>query len=171
MQREKGLIGWIILFTLTGGIVTIVVLSTVYAPKSLPGDLIYPIKEIKENLIAAQYEFDFIKKADVYLNSAQKRLVEIKKLIKRFNKEKELISTIQKLQDTQKKALNNMGQAKNRNKNLDAQIIKLNSIIKEEQEYFPQVISEVSEPVAKNLQKVIDQSELDSRILESLKGH
>src|SRR3990172_646098 len=128
--KQKGLIGWILLIILAG-LIAGAVLVVGITPKSLPGDLIYPIKLILEDFRLSQNEFSFAGRADVYLDMTQARLSEIKELARQRNKDKEIVATVSKLLEVQAKGINSI--ERSRGEKLRGVYDKLEYILQKEQ--------------------------------------
>ena len=169
MASERGLIGSILIIILTGGLIGLIVLVVRDTPNSLPGDFVYPVKDVVENLKLAQYELEYVERTNIYLNMTQARLTEIERLIEKRNKDKEIIATIQRLLDVQAKAITNLGRAKTQGGNIYPLFDKLESILQEEQNVLPELIFDLSQPATEAINKVIDQSEIDLERLNSMR--
>lgn len=139
------------------------------ASTSLPGDFIYPIKGIEENWRLEQSPFGFKGRAETYLDMTQSRLTEVEGLIEQGSEDKVIIATIRRLLETQANAINEMNRAQGRGESLRTHYAKLESILQKEQNDLPKLIFNVSQPVSEELQKVIEQSYVDSEALSSIR--
>lgn len=161
-MKENGLVGKIVLVAVAGGLITLTIVIAKETPNSLPGDLVYPLKGIVENLKLAQHELEYAGRANAYLDITQARLTEIEGLIKKRGKDKEIIATIPRLLDAQAKAISNLGRARTQNENIPPLlIVKLKTILQKEQQDLPELIFEVSQEAAEEIKKAIYQSNVD----------
>lgn len=169
-MKETGLVGKIVLIVVAGGLITLTVIIVKETPNSLPGDLVYPIKGIAENLKLAQHELEYAKRANVYLDVTQARLIEIEGLIKKRGRDKEIIATIPRLLDAQAKAISNLGRARTQNENIPPLfIVKLKTILQKEQQDLPELVFEVSQEAAEEIKKAIYQSNVDLERLNAMR--
>lgn len=168
MKSQKGLIGWIILAILG---VALLILGLLYLKSfdSLPGDSSYKFKEISENLQLTIYDLSFDGKAGQYLEMADVRITELQELVKKGNKDKEIIETLQRLNDHQTKALNNIDRARNKSINVAGLLIKMEVVLQKEQIVFPELSFQVVEETAQAFQKATSQADDLLTIVENRK--
>lgn len=168
MKSQKGLIGWVVLGILalcliTGGFLVI------FSHDSLPGDWVYPIKEITENLKLAVNELSFEGRADVYLDMSEERSSELNQLVKGRNKEKEIIETLDRLKEQQDRALNNLERARSKGVNVTNLLNKLEANLQKQQTIFPELSYQVVGSASEALQKALSNSGETLSKVENLK--
>lgn len=133
------LIGWIVLIILIlSGIVVAFSLSN-----SLPGELIYPIKEISENIHLAVYELSYEGRAKIFTDLSNNRLDELKKLVDQRKRTDKISTTLERLVLMQNKAIENINQAHNRGTNITIQLSKLEASLKEQESVLQELQPEI----------------------------
>lgn len=156
--NQQGFIGWIFLIFLVGLLLgsVFVVVNSFY---SLPGDFTYPVKEIMENLRLSANELSFKGRASVYLDLSAERLNELQKMVAIRDKQSQIIPTLAKLQDQQKKAIINIErEVSNKGNDVIAQIARLEANVKRQQMIFPELRYQVVEPNSSAFEKALAES-------------
>lgn len=171
MSFENGLAGKIVLIITTVALIALAVIVVKNTPNSLPGDFIYPFKAVVENFRLSQQEFEFkyAGRTSIYLDMLQARFSEIEQLIKRKNKDKEIIATTKRLLEVQEKTLNNLGHAKIQGGNTPPLFTRLESILRQEQNNLSGLTFEVSQPTREAITKIIEQSKIDLERLDAMR--
>ncbi len=111
ISNQQGFIGKIIFIIIFSSLIGSGYIVYKQLPDSVEGDLIYPLKDIKENLILSQYEFDYASRAKVYIDISTIKMNEITKLIEKKADKDKLIDTFNRLNSAQVAAINNITQA------------------------------------------------------------
>ena len=164
-ENQQGLIGWIVLAALAlliifGG------LALLDSYDSIPGDKSYPVKQFSESLKIAINELNFESRALVYLEASEERLNELIELVKRRDRDKEILETLNRLKDQQTKAITNIERARGKGTDINGLLKRLETLLQKEQEVFPelsfQVIGESAEALQVAQSDIVDiQSRID----------
>lgn len=167
MRDQKGfiklLIIWIVIITLIlGGIIIFFNL-----PSSLPGELIYPLKEISENIQLAAYELSYEGRAKIFTKLSNNRLDEFKTLVTERKNTDKIIITLKRLVLMQNKAIENIEQAHNRGTNITVVLFKLETSLKEQENVLQRLQPDVLEQYYEELLKAISSTQEN---LEKING-
>ncbi|MBI2039488.1 hypothetical protein HYT18_00250 [Candidatus Microgenomates bacterium] len=170
MKSQKGLVGWIVL-----GILAMMIifggLTVVNSDKSIPGDYSYFIKEISENLKLGTNELNFEGRARLYVEMTEERMKELQELVKKGNRDKEIIETLEKLQDQQTKALANLERARARATDVAELLNSIEENVQNQQNLFPQLAYQVVGPAQEAFQKALIFSNETLSKVENLKAN
>lgn len=154
-MNQKGFIWWIVLLG-----VLVVAATVVYfnAPNSLPGDLIYPVKTIRENIRLGANELSFKGRADAYIDQTNERFREVVVLIEEKRSDDKITETLERLQIAQKKALENIEKARSKGTNMTIYIGELEESLKRQQP----VLQDLRYQVPSSLYDVVNKVMLDT---------
>lgn len=160
-MNQKGFIQWIILVTLLiAGVIFIYFKSS----DSLPGEIIYPVKEIKENLSLVGSSSSYQSGAVVYLDLTKERFEETLGLIEEKKSDDQIKTALDKLTSTQKETLQYLHKGKANGNKLDKQLEELDKMLTEQREVLSTLLYRVPyslydplkstiETVSENIQK------------------
>lgn len=169
MNSQRGLIGWIVfIFLILLIVLGIFLISS--SSNSLPGDLIYPVKQIKENLRLSVYEINFESRANIYVDLSEERFNELEKLIKMTGKDKEIVETSKRLLAQQRRALENIQRARSRAVNVAQTLDRLDDDLKTQQQFLTEFVFQVVGPTADALQQALNESNQISEQINIIKG-
>ena len=155
MRLQKGLIGFLAVVFLA--IAAVIILNLFFnSIESLPGDSLYPVKRLGENLKLSINELSFLSRANVYLDMAAERLNELSQLVKKQNKGQEMIETLSRLQEEEDKALANLEREKARGTNLAESVNRFESLLLKQQT----VLQNLSFDVLRDVQKAVQRAYL-----------
>lgn len=157
-MNQKGFLGWIIVVTVLIIIVITSIVIAVNLSGSIPGDLIYPVKEISENIRLGANELSFEGRASAHIDETNERAREIVTLIERKENEEKIVKALERLQLTQKKALENIGKARSKGTNMTIYIGKLEASFTRQQ----QVLQDLTYQVPSSLYDIVNKTMLET---------
>lgn len=163
---QKGFIVWIIFI---GVVVATSVVIYISAPNTLPGDLLYPIKEISENLRLAANELSFENRTTIFTQLSDRRLDEFKKLVSKREYTK-IAETLDRMILMQKKAIVNIEQQYTRGKNITALLSALEESLQKQQSTLKDLYVEILPQNYDNLNKAIESTEGNLNQVNMLKA-
>lgn len=102
--NQKGFIGRLIIFILLLILISGGIYIYLKLPLTLPGDELYPLKGVLEELRLSVNEFNYSNKALIYLDLTNIRMEEVKGLVKK-RKYNDVKTALLNLTDTQAKAI------------------------------------------------------------------
>lgn len=155
---QQGFIGWLILISVLIALATSAVVLFLNVPNSLPGDFIYPVKEIRENLRLGANELSFEGRANVYIDATNERTREIITLIERKENEEKITKALERLQLAQKKALENIEKARSKGTNMTIYIGKLEASLQRQQ----QSLQDLTYQVPPSLYDIVNKTILET---------
>lgn len=100
-MNQKGFIGWIIL----GVIIAALIFVYIQSASSLPGDLLYPVKMVRESIFLAINDLNWESKFKANIELSNERVKEIVALLEKGEKEQMIKQTLERLSVNQRKAL------------------------------------------------------------------
>lgn len=164
--NQKGFLGWIIVLV---AIVISAILIFVNLPSSIPGDWIYPIKGVFEDLRLFVNEFNYQDRAEIYTDLSNQRLDETQKLIDRKDYGR-IAQTLDNMVLMQKKALNNIGQAEFHNIDIATSLSEIALNFDNQQNTLRKLYFEVSPETYGVMDKAIESVQENLDRLETIKA-
>ena len=159
--NQKGFLGKIIVFIIVGGCIYVYYNLS----KSVLGEIIYPLKNIQENLILSQYEFNYSGKAERVIEFSQIKLGEVRKLVDNNADSDKIIDTLEQLKLMQDKAITYLDQAKSNAQSTSKVIEKLVSVLKDQSNELDKMTYEVNPDIH---QTIIDAKDYTDENLKKL---
>lgn len=152
--NQEGFLGFIIVFfffitLISGGIFIVVKL-----PSSLPGDLIYPLKGIYENLKLATNELNDENRAQVFIDRSNNRLDEFEALVDK-REYKRITETLDQMVLMQKKALDNIERVQSRTTNVVGKVSYFESSLQKQLSILKKQYYEVPPEIYNIIDKAI----------------
>jgi len=167
--NQKGLLGLVLVFVVLAVLSATGVLVAVNLSSSIPGDIIYPVKGIYENLRLAFNELNYESRAEVFIDLSNTRLNEFEKLVNRRNYSK-IPQTLDDMVLMQKMALDNIGRAQNRGNDISEVLRKLALSINKQQSSLRKLYFEVSPEGYGVMDKAIESTQESLNRIGILKG-
>ena len=132
--------------------------ATVVSRGSIPGDILYPVKETTENVRVAT-AFSDESKAKVHLAIADEKLNEIEKLEARGKSADKIIAATERLEKNQGKAIEKLEKAQSEGKDVSAIALRLQSNLERQQSVLARVLEKVPEQAKAAIQRAIENSQ------------
>lgn len=137
---------------------------------SLPGDLIYPIKGIREDLDLARSDLSFENRAITYIKLTNNRFEEVVELINKKRDERDIRLTLEELISTQKRTLENIERARNHGKNMGAHIEQFELDLLNQHETLLELRYQVPPSLYEDMNKVLQEITTDIIIIKQMKA-
>lgn len=155
-MNQKGYIKWIVAVLVLFG-----ALAYIYtkSQESLPGDLIYPIKEVKEGLGLAMYELNYEGRAARHMEHSFERFDEAIKLIELKRDEKDIMLALENLSESQKMALNNLERARRYGTYIVPHLERFEEKLEEEQKILFDLLFQVQPSLYESVKKALQATE------------
>jgi len=134
-----------------GGVVT------ASSQKSLPGSILYPVKQATEN-IRTTTTFGDSAKANVYLDIADEKLNEVEKLEEK-GKTDQIPVALNLLQQNQQKATEKIEKAQSEGKDVEAIVSKLQANLERQQLVLIRVLDQVPEQAKEAIEQAAENSQ------------
>ncbi|MBI2020857.1 hypothetical protein HYS94_05620 [Candidatus Daviesbacteria bacterium] len=151
-MNQKGFIRWIILVIM---LIAGAVFIYFKAADSLPGEIIYPIKEIRENLSLTSFIADYYKGAVIYTDLTKERFEEVLKLIDKKSSDDKIKTALDKLILSQKKTLQYIETGKSKGYKLNSNLDEFEKILFEERESLSRLLYQVPESLYDSMRNTI----------------
>ena len=132
--------------------------ATVVSRGSIPGDILYPVKETTENVRVAT-AFSDESKAKVHLAIADEKLNEIEKLEARGKSADKIIAATERLEKNQGKAIEKLEKAQSEGKDVSAIVARLQSNLERQQSVLARVLEKVPEQAKAAIQRAMENSQ------------
>ena len=132
--------------------------ATVVSRGSIPGDILYPVKETTENVRVAT-AFSDESKAKVHLAIADEKLNEIEKLEARGKSADKIIAATERLEKNQGKAIEKLEKAQSEGKDVSAIALRLQSNLERQQSVLARVLEKVPEQAKAAIQRAMENSQ------------
>ena len=132
--------------------------ATVVSRGSIPGDILYPVKETTENVRVAT-AFSDESKAKVHLAIADEKLNEIEKLEARGKSADKIIAATERLEKNQGKAIEKLEKAQSEGKDVTAIVARLQSNLERQQSVLARVLEKVPEQAKAAIQRAMENSQ------------
>lgn len=167
---QKGFLGWVISLIILGILTISGITIFLNLPGSLPGDLIYSIKEVSEKLHLAVYDLDYVGKAEVYRELSDNRMDEVRKLIAKREKEDKVIKSLESLVLMQKRAIENIERARSHASNITPGLSKIENSLRKQQSILKELLFEVSSNVYVVIDKTLQSTGDNLESVNSIRG-
>lgn len=151
---QKGFLGLVIFFIVLAVLVVSGIVIAVNLPNSLPGELIYPLKGIYENIRLATNELSHENRAEVFIELSNNRLDEFKKLVDKKEYEK-ISETLDNMVMMQKRALDSMERAQGHSTNIASVLLKLESSLQKQQSSLKELYYQLPPQIYDTIDKAI----------------
>lgn len=153
LLNQQGVIPLVVIVAV--GIIGSSGVTVAASQKSIPGDALYPVKKVTENVrvAAAISKKD---KAKVHLDIAEEKVKEIEKLEEKGKTEK-IAETAQNLEDSQDQALELTETIKSEGENVDELAERLEVQTKRQQLVFTKISPKIPVQVGESLRKSLEQ--------------
>lgn len=132
--------------------------ATVASQKSVPGDILYPVKETTENVRVAT-AFSDESKARVHLDIAEEKLNEIEKLGSKDKSADKILAASERVVKNQEKATEKIEKAQSEGKDIDTIVLKLQSNLERQQSVLARVLEKVPEEAKAAIQRAMENSQ------------
>jgi len=132
--------------------------ATVVSRGSIPGDILYPVKETTENVRLAT-AFSDHSKAKVHLAIADEKLNEIEKLEARGKSADKIKAATERLEKNQGKAVEKLEKAQSEGKDVTAIVLRLQSNLERQQSVLARVLEKVPEQAKAAIQRAMENSQ------------
>lgn len=132
--------------------------TTVASQGSVPGDILYPVKETTENVRLAT-AFSDESKAKVHLAIAEEKLNEVEKLDSKGKSADKILAATERAQRNQEGATERIEKAQSEGKDVDAIILRLQSNLERQQSVLAGVLEKVPEQAKAAIQKAMENSQ------------
>ncbi len=132
--------------------------ATVVSQGSIPGDILYPVKETTENVRVAT-AFSDESKAKVHLAIADEKLNEIEKLEARGKSADKIVAAAERLEKNQEKAIKKLEKAQSEGKDVTTIVLRLQSNLERQQSVLAGVLEKVPEQAREAIQRAMENSQ------------
>lgn len=166
-MNQKGYIKWIISIVLLVGALAFIYTKS---QESLPGDLIYPVKEAKEGIGLAMNELNYEGRASRYMEQSFERFDEAMKLIELKRDEKDIKEALEKLSESQKRSLDNFERARGYGAYIVPQMEKFEEELTQQQEVLFELLFQVSPSLYDSIKSVLQKTEESIETVRYLKA-
>ncbi len=155
-MNQKGYIRWIIFIVFLVGVLAFIYTKS---QESLPGDLIYPLKGVKEGIGLAMNELNYEGRASRYMEHSFERFDEAMKLIELKRDENDIKQALENLSESQERALDNFERARVYGTSIVPHLEKFEGELTKQQEVLFELLFQVSPSLYDSIKSALQKTE------------
>lgn len=132
--------------------------AAVASQGSIPGDVLYPVKEVTEN-VRLTTALDNVSKAKTHLAIADEKLNELEKLQARGASADKIVKALEKMEANKQKADEETEKAQAEGKDVEELVAKLQANLERQQAVLIKVLDQVPEQAKEAIQRALENSQ------------